>query len=119
MDQAAHPLQARSETRPDGVILVLEGALDISTVQRAEAELKRAESSLGGDGALVALDLRGLEFMDSTGLRFVIAAHSRAREAGRRFVVIQGPDAVDRVFRVTRVDSLVEIVGDPRELSTS
>ena len=114
MDQATQTFEASIERESGGMVLAFQGELDISSVQRAEAELQRAEGEMD-KGAPIVLDLRALEFMDSTGLRFILGAHQRAKEAGRRFAVVQGPDAVDRVFRVTRVDSLVDIVASPAE----
>ena len=51
-------------------------------------------------------DLAGLSFMDSTGLRLIVAAAARAGEAGRRFVVVRGPDPVHRVLELTGLDRL-------------
>jgi anti-anti-sigma factor len=48
--------------------------------------------------------------MDSTGLRIVVSADARARENGRRLVVVRGPEAVQRIFRMTRLDERLEMV---------
>jgi anti-sigma B factor antagonist len=111
VDSLAQTLDAIAEETPNGVILALRGELDIPNVHWAEAELQRAEHTLDGASPLV-LDLRALDFMDSTGLRFILSAHARALEAGRRFLVVRGPEAVQRVFRATRVDAILEIVDD-------
>jgi anti-sigma B factor antagonist len=98
------------------VYVTLTGELDISTAPRLEDDLRRVEA----DGpALVAIDLSGLDFMDSTGLRLVIAADGRAREAGRRLVLVQGNDMVQRVLRITRLDERLEIVADPAALASA
>ena len=68
--------------------------------------------------ALLLLDLRPLDFMDSTGLRTILAADARAREAGRRLVVVQGNENIQRVFEVTRLHERVEIVDDPGDVET-
>jgi anti-anti-sigma factor len=106
------------ERRSNGVVVALRGELDIASVQRAEGELQRAVADIREGDQFLALDLRELDFMDSTGLRFILEAQSRAEAAACRFVVVQGPDAVGRVLRVTRVDSLLDIVDDPAELAT-
>ena len=116
MDRGSEAFDASMERRADGVVVAFRGELDIASVPRAEAELQRAEAQLEGDSPLLVLDLRALEFMDSTGLRFILGARTRAKEAGRNLVVVQGPEHVDRVFRVTRVDSLLTIVRDPAEV---
>ena len=94
----------------------LGGELDISTAPRLEESLLRVEA----DGpALLVIDLSGLDFMDSTGLRLLISADTRAREAGRRMVLVQGNDMVRRVLRLTRLDERLEIVADPGDLAVA
>ena len=90
--------------------LILRGELDLSTVEKVEEELRRAE---GAEPETVVLDLRELTFLDSTGLRTIVKADQRAKEAGKRFVVGKGPDTVHRVFTITRLDERLEMVDDP------
>lgn len=95
--------------------VVLTGELDLSTVEKVEQELKRIEQ----DGpAIVAFDLSRLTFLDSSGLRLIVSADQRARRDNRRFVVVRGPDTVQRVFSITHLDEQLEIVGDVAELSS-
>ena len=42
--------------------------------------------------------------MDSTGLRFVLAADARATGSDRRFVVLRGPRNVQRVFHLALLE---------------
>jgi anti-sigma B factor antagonist len=86
------------------------GELDLASAEELETHLKQLESS---EPDILVLDLRKLEFMDSTGLRTVIAADARARERGARLVVVRAPDEVDRVFRLTRMDQHLEVVDEP------
>ena len=89
--------------------VALRGELDLSTVGKVEEELGRVEA----DGPpLMVLDLSRLTFLDSSGLRCVLTAAERAREQQRRFVIVRGPDAVHRVFEITRLDERLEIVDD-------
>ena len=90
------------------VRLVFRGELDIATAPQVDEELERVEADVP---RVLILDLRALEFMDSTGLRTVLAADTRAREAGRRLVVVRG-EAVERIFSVTHLDQRLEIVED-------
>jgi anti-anti-sigma factor len=50
--------------------------------------------------------------MDSTGLRLLIAADTRARQQQRRLAIVKGPETVQRVFRITRLEERLEIVDD-------
>lgn len=103
-------------TEADGttVRLALDGELDISSAGDVERELARIERDCP---PMLVLDLRGLDFMDSTGLRVIVAADARAREQSRRLVVVRGPDAVQRIFRMTRLDERFEMVDEPAEAS--
>ena len=98
-----------------GVMLVLRGELDLRTASVAEEALADAEQS----HELVALDLRHLSFMDSTGLRLIIAAEQRARQSGHRPVIVQGPPWVQRLFEVTGIDGWLDVRSDPSDLFAS
>ncbi len=95
--------------RGDLVHVQLRGELDLSTVGQVEEELGRMEDA---NAAVIALDLRGLTFLDSTGLRVLVTADERARERGRRLLVVRGPDPVHRVFTITKLDERLEMVDD-------
>src|SRR5437764_12275770 len=95
----------------NGVVVVsFTGELDISRADEVELELERVEAEAP---EVVALDLRGLEFLDSTGLRIILAADTRARRAGRSVVSVPGPEKVQRVFRITLLDQRLQFVVPP------
>ena len=97
--------------RKDGRVTVsLRGELDISSAPTLDDALAELEAEAP---ELIVVDLRGLEFMDSTGLRTLVGADQRARKHGRRLAIVRGPEAVDRVFNVTRLDERLELVDDP------
>ena len=93
--------------------LRLRGELDIATAQRLEQAL--AHTSMLRGGTLV-IDLGGVAFMDSTGLRVLIRANRAAGEGGYRFAVVTGGSPAERVFELTRVHEHIEIVADPAAL---
>jgi anti-anti-sigma factor len=105
------------ETSRNGTVAVVAptGDLDLSGAAPLEAELDRLLAEPGLEA--VVLDLRGLAFMDSSGLRVVVVAHLRTREAGRRFVLVRGAETVHRVFEITRMAERLEWVGDPGEVA--
>jgi anti-anti-sigma factor len=102
-------LDVTTNERPDGVHVELSGELDLATAPKLEDELKRVEND---SPTLIILDLRSLSFMDSSGLRALLAADARARDAGRRLVLVRGDERVQRVLRITRLDERLEIVDD-------
>jgi anti-sigma B factor antagonist len=103
-------LELKTEIEGATAQLALEGELDIASAPQVERELKRLEAA---EPMTLLLDLRRLAFMDSTGLRLIVAADARAREQGRRLVVVRGPAPVQRILQMTRLDERLEIVADP------
>lgn len=106
-------LEVETREEDDAVHLALRGELDLSTVEKVEQELRRAERS---EPTLLIIDLAGLSFIDSTGLRTIVTAHQRALDAGRRLAIVKGPDTVHRVFTITQLDQRLDIVDDAGEL---
>ena len=102
-------LDVTTEDRNGLVHLALVGELDLSTVAKVQEELRRIEA---GSPATLVVDLSKLSFLDSTGLRCIVTADERARQEGRRIVIVRGPDAVQRVFAITRLDDRLEMVDD-------
>jgi anti-sigma B factor antagonist len=98
----------------DAVTVAFAGELDISRADEVERELERIE----GEGpTTLVFDLRGLDFLDSTGLRLILGADSRARRDGRRVVIVPGPEAVHRVFRITLLDQRLEFAESPEAVA--
>lgn len=97
--------------RGEGTTTVtLSGELDISETSRIEQELLAVER---GSPPVLQLDLRGLTFIDSSGLRLILEADVRARKDGRRLILVPGPDAVHRIFLIALLDKRLEFVDEP------
>ena len=78
----------RTEQHGDAAVVVPTGELDLATAPALEDALGRAFD--GGSGRVV-LDLRELEFIDSSGLRTLLTARRRAEEAGRAVLARRRP----------------------------
>jgi anti-sigma B factor antagonist len=107
-------LEVTTQDSGGQVTISLKGELDLSSVGKVQEELRRVEAEAP---AVIVLDLSNLTFLDSTGLRAVVTADERAREHGRRLVVVRGPDAVQRVFAITRLEERLEMVDDASSLA--
>jgi anti-anti-sigma factor len=91
--------------------LTLRGELDLATAPELEQLVnERIDASQE-----VVVDLRGLEFMDSSGIRVLVAAHARAGRIGTRvFVVRPEPgSAVAKIVDVAGLDRELNILDDP------
>ena len=92
------PLEIEERPQPEGAVhVVLRGELDVSSADRLQERLLQ----LAGASRLVVLDLRGLTFMDSTGVRIVWEMSSLAAQDGFDFGLIQGPTAIRSVFEMS------------------
>ena len=109
-------LEVRTEDRDGLAHVALVGELDLSTVAKVQEELRRVEER---SPATVVLDLSKLSFLDSTGLRCIVTADERARDQERRMVIIRGPEPVQRVFAITRLDERLEMVDDLADVAES
>jgi anti-sigma B factor antagonist len=94
----------------DAVCVSLSGELDLSSALAFEEELRRIEQETRP--RVLVLDLRTLKFLDSTGLRLILAAHARALKRGGRLSIVQGSDAVRRIFRLTGVMERLNVFED-------
>ena len=100
----------RVDVEDDGTLLVLRlhGELDLMTVPTVEEKVARH-----GARRAVVVDLRDLEFMDSSGLRMIIELRNRADGTAVAFVA--PGERVGRVLDMTGVRSRLTWVSDPRE----
>jgi anti-sigma B factor antagonist len=95
----------------DAVRVAVSGELDLSSALVFEEELRRIEEQ--SELPLLILDLRSLKFMDSTGLRLILSAHARAVNSGRKLAIVEGGDAVRRIFKLTGVFERLNFVDGP------
>jgi len=103
----------RVEVRSEGrsAVLTLTGELDLASSRALEEELGKLV-----DAESVILDLRPLEFIDSTGLSVLVKAHQEAQDEGREFGLIKGGAQVQRLLALTGLDERLTVVDAPEEL---
>ena len=94
---AEETLSIVSELREDAHYVAPSGELDIATVELLERALLEVEQA---DSARIVLDLSGLSFIDSTGLRLLLDVNERCGGAADRLRVIAGSPAVERLLDI-------------------
>ncbi len=103
------------QVRAEGAatVIVVSGELDLATSPALEEQLQ-----LVSDGGvdLLVIDLRRLEFMDSTGLSVILRAHQRLAEQGRRLSLVKGSAQVQRLLDLTGVAQRLVLVETPEEI---
>lgn len=94
------PFRVDVEPERDSVRVAPVGELDLATVDKLRDEVVRLREA---GFTRVIIDLRGVRFLDSTGLRLVLELDAAAREGGQELLLIRGSDVVQRIFEVTQV----------------
>jgi anti-sigma B factor antagonist len=92
---------------PDEAVVAAFGEVDLASAD----ELRRPIVELLDAGARsVLVDLRGVTFLDSTGIHVLVAAHRHAGALGARMPLVLGGRATRRVLELTGLMDHFEIV---------
>ncbi|GAA2752112.1 MULTISPECIES: STAS domain-containing protein [Kitasatospora] len=95
-------LRATVLIRADGPLIRLTGEIDRQSVGQLESALTQPGAARGATTTRV--DLAGLSFCGSSGLRAFLVADERARSRGDALVLTNVPPAVARLFALTGAD---------------
>jgi anti-sigma B factor antagonist len=104
------PLTLETRQQDETAVVALAGELDMAGAATLEREIGLLQAGT------IVVDLRGLQFMDSSGLRAIVTSAQRAQDAGRRFALVPGAAHVMRVFDITRMRERMEFVADIGEV---
>lgn len=74
----------------------VEGELDLAVADQLQECVDRIDS----EHAAILINLEACEFIDSTGIALIVAAHKRRAEQGQRLVVCAPSDQVLRILSV-------------------
>ena len=81
------------------------GELDLDASDKLNdgvSQLRRPETTE------IVLDLRGVDFIDSTGLRVLLALRNDAKRNGHALTLIPPPPGVQRIFDITGTGGLFD-----------
>jgi anti-sigma B factor antagonist len=73
-------------------------------------------TALCDEGTTVHLDLRGVSFIDSTGINTLVLAHRHCAARGSTLTVVHPSDLVRRVLAYTGAESVLHVDGDQPEV---
>jgi anti-sigma B factor antagonist len=99
------PFAVDVQLRNDVAIVQPYGELDLATAETLRAALDGVE----GAGRLV-LDLRGLSFLDSTGLRLLVVLNQRAQRDGFELKIVAPAAPADKAIRISGLDHALPFV---------
>jgi anti-sigma B factor antagonist len=107
--------QLKIGTRHDGgrTVITMDGELDLAN---APSLTETIESDELAAAEIVVLDLQGLTFLDSTGLRVILAARELCGRRDQEFAVTPGSPQVQRLLSVTGVGEHLRTIASAGEL---
>ncbi len=99
-DVVAFPLHLEIQRHADsrGIVLALQGELDLGSAPRFEQELREMQET---QPERIVIDLRSLDFMDCTGLALMVRAQQSVHTNRHLLALRRGPDQVQRLFQLT------------------
>src|SRR5690349_24714081 len=99
------PFAVDVQRRNDVAIVEPHGELDLATVETLRGALDGIE-----DARRLVLDLRGLTFIDSTGLHVLVALDERARRDGFQQAIVAPAAPLDKAIRMSGLDQALPFV---------
>jgi anti-sigma B factor antagonist len=101
------------QERGTGTVIALSGELDLASSPALDEAFERV---LASEAKVLVLDLRQLEFMDSTGLSIIVKAHQAVEDRDPQMYVVNGPAQVQRLLSLTGVAERVSLVDAPEDV---
>lgn len=105
--------ELRIGTRFDGAtyVIALAGDLDLTNASTLATELQRSDRT---EAEKVIVDMRELEFIDSTGVAVLVTAWRRAEEQGRELMLVPSRlESVRKVFDLTGLNARLPLAPEP------
>jgi anti-anti-sigma factor len=84
--------------------LRLRGEIDLASAPELERQLDHL-----GQAQDIVLDAADVTFIDSSGLRIVIAAHQSHQDAGTRLIVVNPSEVVSNVLSITGLTDHLDV----------
>jgi anti-sigma B factor antagonist len=109
-------LEVEARTHRRTALVALRGELDLATAPQVAEVLDGLAPDAGGVRHIV-LDLRGLTFMDASGLHELVRQNNHARQNRHNLAVVRGREAIDRRLTLTAADEILVLVDDPADLA--
>jgi anti-sigma B factor antagonist len=88
-----------------GVVISFEGDVDLQT----SPDVRKVLLEYVGRGQSVVVDLRGIGYIDSSGVASLVEGFQTARKGGHNLVLASVSDGALRVLKLARLDKIFTI----------
>ena len=89
-------------SHPNQLVYLLNGPLTLEN-------LFTAQEALRSDAPVLILNLSGVSYVDSAGIGALVQCFASRRKSGRRLLLVAPNDQVQKLFKLTQVDTLLEV----------
>lgn len=93
---------------PGVVVVAPRGDVDMATIDELRTACDVSDDRL-------VLDLRAVEFLDTSGINFILERQRYADTDGSSFSLVRGPEHVQRLFDIAGLNHRLRFVADPAE----
>ena len=101
------PLHTEQHRHGDTVVVIASGEIDLTSADPLRAQLLGLLDSC----RRLVLDLRRVDFMESSGLHCILDVDKSSRGTGVDFALVPGPPGVQRLFEVTKTLDCLHFIG--------
>lgn len=91
------------------LVISVAGDIDLSNADQVKTNI---ESAIDSGAEKIAVDLRKVGFMDSTGLRVLIESHEQLANQDRELLIVATKGPIERLFEITALHRYLSIVSD-------
>jgi anti-sigma B factor antagonist len=106
-------LRVTERNNGDVLVLALEGRLAIGDA--VEEFRRRIDAAIKSGQTRLALDLKGTEYIDSSGMGFLVVAHKVARDAGGMLAMFNLTDRVVDLMLLTKLSGVFHLFSSEQD----
>ena len=100
-------------------VLAPKGRLDHDNCEAFQADLRPHAEACAKEGTVMVLDMSGLEYVSSAGLRCLMIAAREAKGRAARIVVAAMQPVVAEIFQISRFNLVLEVFPTVRDALAS
>lgn len=95
------------------VVVSLSGELTLELTERIKKEM---EEVLDREWNILAMEVSGIEFMDSSGIGFLVATNNKTKQAGREFYLYRPSPQVVKTLKLVNLYGFFRVINSEEEL---